>query len=168
MSLHNAHHRRSGRALGLPLAGAVLVLLTLTASGTEIASRGPADGILPGPLAATVLRVVDGDTLDVRVHIWIGQTVETMVRLDGIDTPELRGRCEQEKALAERARARVEALAPAGSAVTLHDVALGKFAGRVVARVRSGAGDDIGTLLVQDGLARPYDGGRRAPWCPTS
>ena len=61
--------------------------------------------VLPGPIEADVLRVVDGDTFEVEADIWPGQKINTMVRLEAVDTPELRGRCSEEKALAQKARA---------------------------------------------------------------
>ena len=42
----------------------------------------------------------DGDTLTVDAEPWPGLTARTSVRVDGIDTPEIRGRCPAEKALA--------------------------------------------------------------------
>lgn len=40
---------------------------------------------------AEVIRVVDGDTVDLRFRIWTDTIREDRVRLLGIDTPELRG-----------------------------------------------------------------------------
>ncbi len=118
---------------------------------------------LEGPYEAIVVRVVDGDTIRVRARIWLGTDVELLVRIDGIDTPELRGKCPREKALAARARALTESLV-AGGAVRLRDVRYGKYAGRVVARVMV-EGADIADLLLAAGLAHVYAGGAREPWC---
>ncbi len=125
---------------------------------------GPASETLPGPIPAQVVRVIDGDTLDVRARIWLGHEVSIRVRLAGIDAPELRGRCDGEKRLAERAKAHLRALVGAGS-VTLSEVHYGKFAGRVMARVSNAAGEDLSQALVAAGLARDYAGGRRQSWC---
>ena len=130
---------------------------------------------LAGPLPAWVVSVIDGDTLEVRVHIWLGQDLNTRVRLAGIDAPELKGKCDREKDLARRARAYllarldpaeagVGAMAGAGE-VRLREVRYGKFAGRVLARVETLDGTDLGQGLIAAGLARPYDGRRRASWC---
>ena len=119
---------------------------------------------LPGPVPAEVLRVIDGDTLVVRARIWLGQDVRTRVRIAGIDAPELSGRCPGERALAVRARARVEDLLAAGE-VRLFDVRHGKYGGRVIARVRLDDGRDLGVVLMAAGLARAYAGGRRTTWC---
>ena len=97
---------------------------------------------LLGPVPATVLRVIDGDSLVVRATIWLGQEVETTVRLLGVDTPELRGACGEERNLATRSRAFTARLADTGAEISLSDIQLGKFAGRVLARVVTAGGVD--------------------------
>jgi|SaaInlStandDraft_2_1057019.scaffolds.fasta_scaffold108887_2 micrococcal nuclease len=120
---------------------------------------------LPGPVRAEVVRVVDGDSLVLRARIWLGQRVETQVRINGVDTPELRGKCDHERRLAKAARTFVlEHLANGG--VHLHDIHYGKYAGRVVARVVLADGRDLAKALIKAGLGRAYTGGRRRPWCP--
>ena len=60
-------------------------------------ARGPgAAERLAGPYPAEVERIVDGDTLAVRVAIWLEQDLNVLVRIRGIDAPELRGRCDDE------------------------------------------------------------------------
>jgi endonuclease YncB( thermonuclease family) len=118
-----------------------------------------------GPVAAHLVRVVDGDTIEVLARIWPDHYVETLVRLAGIDAPELHGHCAEEIAQAERAKARLAALL-AGQPVQLVEVRYGKYAGRVVARVLTADGTDVAQTLLSEKLARAYDGGRRAPWCP--
>lgn len=119
---------------------------------------------LPGPIPAAVLRVVDGDTVEVAAHIWLGQEVRVAVRLAGIDTPELRGACAREQKLARDARALLAQAAEA-TPVTLHDVETDKYGGRVRADLRDAQGVSLSHRLIAAGLARPYDGGRRASWC---
>jgi endonuclease YncB( thermonuclease family) len=135
----------------------------LAAGSIAAAGYVAAGETLEGPYEAAIVRVVDGDTLRVRARIWLGTDVELLVRIDGIDTPEIRGKCAREKELAARARAMTESLV-AGGAVRLHDVRYGKYAGRIVARVVAD-GADIADLLLAAGLAHPYDGGSRAGWC---
>lgn len=118
---------------------------------------------LPGPIPAMVERVIDGDTIRVRVQAWIDVEVSVSVRLRGIDAPELRARCEAERAGAEAARDFVTALLGQG-AVTLHAVSRGKYSGRVIADVTVD-GVDLAAALLAAGHARPYDGGARAGWC---
>lgn len=144
-------------ALLLRLAAPVALLGIVTAAGTP-ASR------LPGPIAATVIDVVDGDTLVVRAHIWLDQSVETRIRLLGIDAPEKRGRCPEERAGAARAEAFVRDVV-LGREVRLRDLHHDKYGGRVLARIETADGADLGDALVRLRLARAYDGAARAAWC---
>ena len=133
-------------------------------AGLWAANAGGAPATLPGPIPAEVVAVVDGDTLTVRAIIWLGQSVETNVRLDGVDAPELRARCPQEKALAESARDAVRRLVGVGL-IQLLDVQPDKYGGRVRARVRVAGGGDLTEALLKTGLVRPYHGERRQSWC---
>jgi endonuclease YncB( thermonuclease family) len=116
-----------------------------------------------GPIAAEVVRVIDGDTITVRAQIWIGQEVTTNVRLAGINAPELHGACPHERELAEAAR-RFLARRLEGRPVRLRHVTIDKYGGRVVARVEDAGGDVAAALLAAD-LVTPYDGGARQSWC---
>ena len=120
--------------------------------------------VLPGPVLAEVVEIIDGDTLAVRARIWLDQTIEARVRLSGVDAPELRGRCAAERRAAVEARALLAVLTE-DRAVTLHDVKHDKYGGRIVARVADSHGRDLGGMLVGAGLAARYDGGRRQSWC---
>ena len=127
-------------------------------------AHAPAAEVLPGPVPARLVRVVDGDTVVVRARIWLGQEVEIHVRLAGIDAPELRGKCAFERDLAVRARDFVVARLNGGQ-VRLSHIQYGKYAGRVVARVHAPDGADLSAALLQAGLAHPYKGRKRRPWC---
>ncbi len=133
------------------------------------APAAAAEDVLAGPVPAVVEEVVDGDTLRVRARIWLGQEVATYVRLAGVDAPEVRGACQRERQLARQAQDFVAsrlATSPDGSpGVQLREVRYGKYARRIVARVETAAGLDLGAALIAAGLAQPYDGGRRPVWC---
>ncbi|MBF0306719.1 MAG: thermonuclease family protein [Alphaproteobacteria bacterium] len=133
----------------------ILAVVALPAVGADT---------LPGPIFGQVLSVTDGDTVRVKAKVWLGLEIETLVRLEGIDTPELKGRCDDERRRAEAARAFLERLLPDGRLV-LREVVWGKYAGRVVARVETPKGEDVATALIRAGHARPYHGGHRQPWC---
>lgn len=119
-----------------------------------------------GPVAAEVMRVVDGDTVAVRARPWLGMTIETVVRLRGVDTPEKGGRakCDGERVLGDRATDFVRRRLPAGTPVFLTAIEEDKYGGRVVASIAVGD-EDLAAGLVGAGLARPYDGGRKSSWC---
>jgi endonuclease YncB( thermonuclease family) len=117
-----------------------------------------------GSYATEVLRVIDGDTFEARVHVWPGIVVTTKVRLRGLDAPERRGRCQAEFLKAEAARDALAALLAAGG-VTIASVSLDKYGGRVLADVASAHAPDVAAALLSSGHARPHAGGRRLSWC---
>jgi micrococcal nuclease len=123
-----------------------------------------------GPVGARVIEVIDGDTIRVRAHIWPNQNVETLVRIEGVNTPELKAPCQAERDLAIRARRFTEQrlgldVQSKHPVVTLRDIRFDKFGGRVLARVSTPAGEDLGEQLLREGLAEPYTGSRRKSWC---
>lgn len=117
-----------------------------------------------GPVEAEVVRVVDGDTIAVRAHVWPGHIVEVSVRLAGIDTPELKGKCEAERQLAQEARAALESALASGRALLLN-VTFDKYGGRALAQVQNEDGHDLAARLVAARLARSYGGRAREGWC---
>ena len=152
------------RVWSLPGLGVALLLLAAASGGGMPASpQLLAAEALDGPVPAKVERVIDGDTIEVRAAIWLGQTLTVRVRIDGVDAPELQARCADERKLALAARdylaRRLE-----GASVKLTRVVYDKYGGRVRADVADGNGD-IGRALLAAGLARPYHGERREPWC---
>ena len=86
------------------------------------------------------------------------------MRLAGIDTPELKGKCEAERALAQEARAMVERILASGHALLL-DVTYDKYGGRALAEVHDEAGREVGAQLIAAKLARPYGGKAKLGWC---
>ena len=143
--------------------GIVLILIaSLTASRSIEAPARPK--ALVGPIPAFVERVIDGDTLVVRARIWLGQELKVMVRISGIDAPELRARCDTERKMAVSARQFVKRLVGQRK-VTLSHIRQGKYAGRVIANVTDKSGSSLSAHLLKANLARPYHRGRRKSWC---
>ncbi len=112
-----------------------------------------------------VVRVVDGDTVDVDVdlgfNVWLRNE---RVRLAGVDTAELHSRDAAERARAQGARARVAALLPDDGAFV--ELVVEKYGadekyGRTLGRLRTVAGLDVSAILLAEGHARAYDGGPR-------
>ena len=123
-----------------------------------------AKDVLAGPLTGQVLNVLDGDTVTVRLHIWIGQDIETHVRISGIDTPEKRGKCVSERTRAEQSRVALAQLLADGK-IRLSNIQHEKYAGRVLATATASNGTPIADYLIGKNLARPYKGGKRQGWC---
>ena len=109
---------------------------------------------------AEVLRVVDGDTFEARVHLWPGLSITTRVRLRGIDTPEMKGRCMDERIKAEQARDALRAILEQGE-VVIARVTLDKYGGRVLADAATYATADIAASMLETGLARRYESRRK-------
>lgn len=151
-------------------AGALSVLticdLKRPASARTEATRSLVSGRSPlaGAYQAHVVTVIDGDTVEARVQVWMGHEVLTRVRLKDIDAPELRGACASERDQAQASRDRLAGLV-GGRSVVLTDIRPDKYFGRVIARIISPDGVDAGGALLAGGLARPYRGGRRQGWC---
>jgi endonuclease YncB( thermonuclease family) len=148
-----------------------------TGIGPVAASRGAADlAHLPAaPIAGVpsaarlahpveVLRIYDGDTFEARVHPWPGLAITTRVRLRGIDAPELKARCDEERARAEAARQELSRILAEGD-VGIARIALDKYGGRVLADASTRATVDVAAALLEAGSVRRYAGGRRTSWC---
>lgn len=105
--------------------------------------------------------VVDGDTIDVHARVWPGHVVEERVRLDVIDTPEMKGPpCERILAhLAYDATKRHLANAKTIELRATKRDAFGRVLGRIVID-----GRDLGDQLLAAGHARKYSR-EKVPWC---
>jgi endonuclease YncB( thermonuclease family) len=117
-----------------------------------------------GPVEATVLEVLDGDTFLAEALVWPGHAVRVNVRIRGIDAPEMKARCRAERAAAERARDALAVLFGDGP-VAISNIAGAKYYGRVLADVTTADGQGVASVLLGEELVRPYGGGRRAGWC---
>lgn len=116
-----------------------------------------------GVFAALVLSVTDGDTFRARIPVWDNIDVVTAVRIRGIDTPEIKGKCPAEKAAALAAKERLAVLL--NGAIIVSEIKPDTYAGRVDADVIVD-GKSVAAILIAEGLARPYTGGARQGWCP--
>ena len=95
------------------------------------------------------------------VHPIIGQNIP--IRLRGVDTPEILGKCDEEKALAIKARDFVRDLLANAESIILQNIGRDDFF-RILADV-SADGVDLSRTLIQNKLGRPYDGRKKESWC---
>jgi endonuclease YncB( thermonuclease family) len=155
------------------VAGGLIVLIMQSRPAPASVPAAPADArpaiAAPAPARngthpAEVLRVIDGDTFEARVHLWPGLDVTTKIRLRGIDAPELRARCPAERAMAEAARDALAGMLAEG-AVGVSAVTPDKYGGRVVADAATRSVASVSAEMQAKGLARSYGGGRRRGWC---
>ncbi|MBP2462882.1 MULTISPECIES: thermonuclease family protein [unclassified Rhizobium] len=121
---------------------------------------------ISGPVAAEILRVIDGDTILVEARPWPQQRVEVYVRIRGIDAPELKSKCHSVQQAGGDARQALEALTKASATIELVNITGDKYFGRIVADVVLPDGRSAGSDLLLAGLVQPYDGGRKmVPVC---
>lgn len=125
---------------------------------------------------ATVVRIVDADTIKVFIDLGFGidytgeQRKGVSLRLAGINTPEIRGE-ERPKGLI--AKERVENLVPIGTEIIINSYKDDKYHGRWVAEIFAPIivdeeleYYDLAELLVSEGLAKVYDGTGSKPKFP--
>ena len=114
---------------------------------------------------AVVDYIFDGDTFSAGVKLDADVEITVRVRLINIDTPEMNGKCKAEKVMAQSARDLLGVLMPRGTAVELENIKDDKYLGRINANVILPDGRDVGRVMIDSGLARPYSGGKRKSWC---
>lgn len=111
-----------------------------------------------------ITSIYDADTFRVNIKDYppiVGERVS--IRVNGVDAPEIRGKCESEKIAAQKAKQfTVEALRSA-KIVELRNIERGKYF-RILADVYAD-GNSLAEGLIKSGHARAYDGGKRLGWC---
>ncbi len=110
----------------------------------------------PRVIASGEVYVIDGDTIDI---------ADERYRLIGFDTPETyRPECDSERQRGDQATARLRALIDVASEVALNVQQNRDKYGRWLATLEID-GRDVGDILIGEGLARRYNGGKRQRWC---
>ena len=114
---------------------------------------------------AVYLRNYDGDTITFNLpglHPIIGE--EISIRVNGIDTPEIKGKCEKEKYNAQQAQQMVADFLKDAEQIVLKSMERGKYF-RIAADVIID-GENLADVLVEAGMAVRYDGGKKThKWC---
>ena len=117
-----------------------------------------------------LLDVIDGDTVELEVELGFHARLTVRVRLDGHDTPELRGKTFDERCTAHDALAMVaQWCAARADRIIVRTVRDGrdKFGRLLATLIDQDSGDTVQQALIEAGLARPYDGqSKRQPWGP--
>ena len=114
---------------------------------------------------AIYIRNYDGDTITFnlpKLHPIIGEKIS--IRVNGIDTPEIRGKCEKEKYDAKQAKEMVADILKDAEQIVLRNMERGKYF-RIAADVIVD-GENLGDMLIEAGMAVRYDGGKKNKnWC---
>jgi len=118
-----------------------------------------------GAVTVSAIRTIyDGDSFKVDINNWpaiVGESIS--VRVKGVDTPELRGKCHAEKYAARAAKQYAVSMLRAGKSVELRALERDKYF-RLLAEVWID-GVSLGESLIRSGHAVPYDGGKKPAWC---
>ena len=137
-----------------------LLLLTLSL-GVFSVQAAPEYGTVT---VSKVISVYDGDTFRVDIESLppiVGKNIA--IRLNGVDTPEIQGKCQQEKDLAIKARDFVRIKLANAKEIKLTKLQRGKYF-RVVADVYVD-GVSLEQELLENKLAYKYTGGKKSSWC---
>ena len=109
---------------------------------------------------AEVVRVVDGDTVVVDLDLGFDVKMQQYLRLEGIDTPEIRTKDLDEKEAGFKAKEFVEKVLGEASAVYVQTTKTGKY-GRYLATIYyvpagTALKENLNQKLLDEGLAEPY------------
>jgi endonuclease YncB( thermonuclease family) len=108
-------------------------------------------------------RVIDGDTIETDIRP-LPSLSPLKLRIQGIDTPEMKGKCQKEKDLARKAKDEVIKMTN-GKFVQIVASSWDKYGGRVVGSAFVD-GTSVAEMLVKQGLAVPYHGEKKThDWC---
>ena len=118
-------------------------------------------------IIATPVSVYDGDTFKVNIDEIPYKIFSKgiSIRVRGIDTPEMHGKCDNERKMARKAKEIVKKYL-SNKRVRLIDVKRGKYF-RIVATVKSvGEKETLEEVLLRENVAVEYDGGKKTKdWC---
>lgn len=119
-----------------------------------------AETVIAAAVPVEVLKVHDGDTFSVEIAGWPNPVDHMLIRMAHIDAPELKDKRPEIAAIAVRARDHLITLLT-GKAV-LTSIRKDNYF-RLLCTVEVD-GKDVGTAMLQPGLARPYEGRGPKPW----
>ena len=116
----------------------------------------------------SLLRVIDGDTIDAEIDLGFDIKVKKRIRFAGINAPESRTKDLEEKARGLAAKNRVKALLEGCKNIQLKSHGIGKF-GRCLGEIFLDMVDgqekltlvDLNELLINEKHAVEYHGGKR-------
>ena len=106
----------------------------------------------------------DGDTCYVIAKTLPESLRNMSIRILGIDTPEIRADCPEEKELALQGRVFANDMFRNANNIEFHNLKWDKYGGRILADVFID-GVSYKDEIIEAGLAREYYGGKKIGWC---
>jgi len=108
-----------------------------------------------------VVKVVDGDTVDVNIDLGFNLTKKERVRVAGIDTPESRTSDDKEKIFGIEAKEHLTEKLTKAQVLTIETEKDGKY-GRMLGWIYAdGSPVSVNQLMIDEGYAWAYDGGKK-------
>ena len=142
----------------------ILLTLLLTLITTNISAKTNNYG---NATVAEVTSIYDGDTFRANIIGFPTIVGEYMsIRINGIDTPELRGKCPEEKAQAKLAKQFTVKHLRSAKRITLKNIKRGKYF-RLIADVYVD-GINLAEQLIKNNHAVEYQGKTKKNWCSKS
>ncbi len=109
----------------------------------------------------SVASVYDGDTFKINLNCSLAVYCEKVpVRVRGVDTPEIKGKTEREKTLAQKAKAFTKNFL-SEDPISLSDCGRDKYF-RLLCDVTNGEGKDLAQELIKRDLGYAYQGGTKS------
>lgn len=131
---------------------------------TNVGAESLKDINFDNAVVEKVTSIYDGDTFRANIKDYpkiVGYRMG--VRILGIDTPEMKGKCKTEKELARKAKKLTVSLLRGAERIELKNVKRGKYF-RLLADVYVD-GISVADELMKNGFAVKYDGGTKIDWC---
>jgi len=142
------------------------MLITFIVSQITLNAQSLKDIQYPDMVVEKVTSIYDGDTFRATIKGYpkiIGYRIP--IRINRIDTPELRAKCKKEKQLALKAKQFTVSMLRKAKVIKLKHIKRGKYF-RLIADVYVD-GISIGNELLKHHLAVIYNGGTKCNWCKT-
>lgn len=143
---------------------AAIVALGFNVIAKDLTIESTDEKTFGNAVVSEVTSIYDGDTFRVNIAGYpdvVGHRVS--VRVFGIDTPEMRGKCPAEKEAAQKAKQFTVEKLRSGKKIELRNLRRDKYF-RLLAEVYID-NNSLAEMLIKSGLAIPYDGGTKKGWC---
>ncbi len=109
----------------------------------------------------SIASVYDGDTFKINLNCSLAVYCEKVpVRVRGVDTPEIKGKTEREKKLAQKAKEFTKNFL-SQEPINLSDCSRDKYF-RLLCNVKNGQGKNLASELIKHNLGYSYDGGTKS------
>lgn len=111
-------------------------------------------------LIKNIIKVIDGDTVDVLIDLGFNVSIKERIRINRIDTPESNSKNVQERQLAIEAKEFVANWLVNQNKLIIKTTKDDKY-GRMLGEIFNERGECLNDLILQKGYAWEYDGGEK-------